>query len=38
MEPIITLTNVSKSFQSQQVVKNLSLSISEGSLYGFLGP
>ena len=38
VEPIITLSNVSKSFQLQQIVKNLSLSIPEGSLYGFLGP
>lgn len=38
MEAIITLSNVSKSFQLQQVVKNLSLTIPKGSLYGFLGP
>lgn len=38
MESIITLSNVSKSYQLQQVVKNLSLTIPEGSLYGFLGP
>ena len=38
MESIITLSNVSKSFQLQQVVKNLSLTIPKGSLYGFLGP
>lgn len=38
MESIITVSNVSKSYQLQQVVKNLSLTIPEGSLYGFLGP
>ena len=38
MESIITLSNVSKSFELQQVVKDLSLNIPEGSLYGFLGP
>ncbi|MER2007831.1 MAG: ATP-binding cassette domain-containing protein [Psychrobacillus sp.] len=38
VEPIITLSNVSKSFQLQHIVKNLSLSIPKGSLYGFLGP
>jgi len=38
VESIITLSNVSKSFELQQVVKDLSLNIPEGSLYGFLGP
>lgn len=38
MEPIIHATNLQKSFLFQKVVDNLSLSIPEGSLYGFLGP
>jgi len=37
-EPIIQLTNISKSFASVQAVDNLSLEVQPGIIFGFLGP
>ena len=38
MNPIIQLDNVSKSFKTQHVLKNVSLDIEPGEIYGLLGP
>ena len=37
-EPIITTHNLNKSFKSEMAVKDLSLSIPEGIIFGFIGP
>src|SRR5215213_349773 len=36
--PAVELSNVSKSFSGQTAVDELSLSVPEGSVYGFIGP
>src|SRR5881392_1954325 len=37
-EPVIVLSELSKSFGDVQAVRNLSLSIDAGTIFGFLGP
>ena len=37
-QPMIQLKNVSKKFAEVEAVKNLSLSVEKGQIYGFLGP
>jgi ABC-2 type transport system ATP-binding protein len=37
-EDIIVLENISKTFNGYQAVDNLSLTVKEGEIYGFLGP
>lgn len=36
--PVLEVKNVSKSFQKLNVIKNVSLSINEGELFGLIGP
>lgn len=38
MENIISMKNVKKSFKEKQAIKNISLEIKEGEIFGFLGP
>jgi ABC-type multidrug transport system ATPase subunit len=38
MTPIIEITNLSKSFGTSAALKNLSIRIEEGELFGFIGP
>lgn len=37
-EPILILENVSKSFASKQAVKDISIIVNRGEVFGFLGP
>ena len=37
-EPILRVTNLSKSFRDIQAVRDLSLEVMKGDIYGFLGP
>ncbi|MDD5888494.1 MAG: ATP-binding cassette domain-containing protein [bacterium] len=34
----IEIKNVSKSFQQQEVLKNVNMKLEEGKIYGFIGP
>ncbi len=36
--PVVSIQNVSKSYGKQQVLKNISLEISQGEIFGLLGP
>ena len=38
MEPIIRLLDVTKTYNGKEVVKNVSMEINKGQIYGFLGP
>ena len=38
MEPILTITNLTKKFGSLTAVKDLSFTINQGDIYGILGP
>lgn len=38
MTPIVEITNLSKSFGTSVALKNLSIRIGEGELFGFIGP
>ena len=38
MEPIISIRNLSKSYGSKQVLKNISLDIQPGQVIGYIGP
>jgi ABC-2 type transport system ATP-binding protein len=38
MQPVIELTNLTKNYGKSRGVKNISLNVSEGTVFGFLGP
>ena len=38
MGEVLVLNNVCKSFGTRPVVKNVSFSVQEGQIFGFLGP
>ena len=34
---VLSIRNLSKSFGQQQIIKNLNMSVPEGSVFGFIG-
>ena len=38
MQKILQVENVTKSYGSREIIKNISLSINKGEIVGFLGP
>lgn len=38
MEPIITIRNLSKSYGSKKVLKDINLDIHKGEIIGYIGP